>query len=50
MDARLSAGVFHNAATAATPTAVLGHDAAQRLGITRPGAGTRIVVGGHGSW
>ncbi|HKT01202.1 MAG TPA: ABC transporter permease [Rugosimonospora sp.] len=45
LDARLASGVFFNDATARYPTAVLGHDAAQQLGMPRPG--TRIWLGHH---
>lgn len=45
LDARLTAGVFLSAATAGYPTTVLGHDAAQQLGVTGPGG--RIYLGGH---
>jgi putative ABC transport system permease protein len=45
LDARLASGVFINDATARYPTAVLGHDAAQLLGMPRPGS--RIWLGGH---
>jgi putative ABC transport system permease protein len=45
LHAQLADGVFLNDATARYPTAVLGHDAAQQLGIPRPG--TRIWLGHH---
>ena len=45
LDARLTSGVFLNDATARYPTAVLGHDAAQQLGMPNPG--TRIWLGHH---
>jgi len=45
LDARLAGGVFLNDATAQYPTAVLGHDAAQQLGMPHPGA--RIWLGHH---
>jgi putative ABC transport system permease protein len=37
LDATLASGVFLNDATAHYPAAVLGHDAAQQLGVDRPG-------------
>ena len=45
MNVRLASGRFFNAATARYPTAVLGHDAAQQLGM--PNAGNRIWLGYH---
>jgi putative ABC transport system permease protein len=45
LDAGLASGVFLNDATARYPTAVLGHDAAQQLGMPRPG--NRIWLGHH---
>jgi putative ABC transport system permease protein len=45
LDARLASGGFLNDATARYPTAVLGHDAAQQLGMPRSGA--RIWLGHH---
>lgn len=45
MDARLASGVFFNAATQRYPTVVLGHDAAQQLGM--PTTGARIWLGHH---
>jgi putative ABC transport system permease protein len=45
LDARLASGVFLNDATARYPAAVLGHDAAQQLGMPHPG--TRIWLGHH---
>jgi putative ABC transport system permease protein len=45
LHAQLATGVFLNDATARYPTAVLGHDAAQQLGMPRPG--TRIWLGRH---
>jgi putative ABC transport system permease protein len=47
LDARLASGVFLSPATARYPTVVLGHDAAQQLGIARAEAATRIFVGGR---
>jgi putative ABC transport system permease protein len=47
LDGQLAAGRFLDAATAEYATAVLGHDAAQQLGIARPGPGTRVLIGGH---
>ncbi|HEX6674236.1 MAG TPA: ABC transporter permease [Actinomycetes bacterium] len=47
LDARLASGVFLGPATARYPTVVLGHDAAQQLGITRAAADTRIFLGSH---
>ena len=47
LDARLASGVFLSQATSRYPTVVLGHDAAQQLGIARAEAGTRIFAGGH---
>ncbi|MBE1530479.1 ABC transporter permease [Actinomadura algeriensis] len=44
---RVAEGVFLNAATATRPTAVLGHDAARRLGFDRVRPGQRIWVGGQ---
>jgi putative ABC transport system permease protein len=45
LDARLASGVFLSQATARYPTLVLGHDAAQQLGIARVEPGIRILVG-----
>jgi putative ABC transport system permease protein len=45
LDAKLASGVFLTDATARYPTAVLGHDAAQQLGMPR--AGTQIWLGHH---
>jgi putative ABC transport system permease protein len=45
MDARLASGTFLTGATARYPTAVLGSDAAQQLGMPRPG--NRIWLGRH---
>ena len=45
LDVRLASGAFLNDATAQYPTAVLGHDAAQQLGMPHPG--TRIWLGHH---
>jgi putative ABC transport system permease protein len=47
LDGRLASGTFLNDATARYPATVLGHDAAQQLGIVRPGLTTRILIGGH---
>ena len=47
LDGRMATGVFLNAATARYPTVVLGHGAAQQLGIARLDAGTRVWLGGH---
>ncbi len=47
LDGQLASGVFLNAATARYPTVVLGHQAAQQLGIARPEATTRIFINGH---
>jgi putative ABC transport system permease protein len=43
LHAQLASGVFLSIATANYPTAVLGHDAAQQLGMARPGS--RIWLG-----
>ncbi|WP_318528315.1 ABC transporter permease [Nonomuraea gerenzanensis] len=43
----LAQGVYLNAATARQPVAVLGADAARRLGIAKIHQGTRIWVGGQ---
>jgi putative ABC transport system permease protein len=45
LDARLASGTFLTEATQRYPTTVLGHDAAQQLGMARPGA--RIWLGHH---
>jgi putative ABC transport system permease protein len=45
LDARLASGVFLSQATSRYPTVVLGHDAAQQLGIARVEPGIRILVG-----
>ena len=45
LHAQLASGVFLSNATAHYPTAVLGHDAAQQLGMPRPGS--RIWLGNH---
>jgi putative ABC transport system permease protein len=47
LDGELIAGVFLTEATARYPTVVLGHDAAQQLGIARLQEPTRIWLGGH---
>ncbi|GII30330.1 ABC transporter permease [Planotetraspora mira] len=47
LDGRLSQGRFLDAATAAYPVTVLGHEAATTLGITRVDPGTRVWLGGH---
>ena len=47
LEGQLASGVFFNAATARYPVTVLGHEAAQRLGIARPEATTRIFISGH---
>jgi putative ABC transport system permease protein len=47
LDGGLAAGSFLNAATARYPVAVLGWSAAQTLGLDRPGAETRIWIGGR---
>jgi putative ABC transport system permease protein len=44
--ATLSGGTWLNAATERYPAAVVGADAARRLGIGAPGQDTQIVVGG----
>lgn len=51
LDGSVAQGAFLNAATAATPTVVLGAVAAERLGVSRTGVqvvigGTRYTVGG----
>jgi putative ABC transport system permease protein len=45
LDARLASGVLLSQATARYPAVVLGHDAAQQLGIARVEPGLRIFVG-----
>jgi putative ABC transport system permease protein len=45
LDARLASGVFLTQATSRYPTVVLGHEAAQQLGIARVEPGIRILVG-----
>ncbi|XVQ82322.1 ABC transporter permease [Microbispora siamensis] len=47
LDGHLAAGGFLSSATARYPVTVLGHQAAVQLGVTRPGPGTRVRVGGH---
>jgi putative ABC transport system permease protein len=47
LDGHLAHGIFLNAATAQYPTVVLGHDAAQQLGIAHLNTTTRIWLGGH---
>jgi putative ABC transport system permease protein len=47
LDGQLASGTFLNDATARYPATVLGHDAAQQLGIVRPSLTTRILIGGH---
>ncbi|MFI6316843.1 ABC transporter permease [Nonomuraea sp. NPDC050556] len=47
LDGRVRLGRFVDAATAAQPVTVLGHDAARTLGITGIDPGTRVWLGGH---
>jgi putative ABC transport system permease protein len=47
LDGHLAHGVFLNDATTQYPTVVLGHDAAQQLGIAQLDNPTRIWLGGH---
>ena len=47
LDGRLAAGTFLTAATIRYPAVVLGHDAAEQLGIAHLDPATRIWVGGH---
>jgi putative ABC transport system permease protein len=47
LDGHMRDGAFLNAATSRFPVAVLGYQAAVNLGITSPGPGTRIVIGGE---
>ena len=47
LDGQLTAGVFLNDATVRYPVAVLGHEAAQQLGIATLDTPTRIWLGGH---
>jgi putative ABC transport system permease protein len=47
LDGRVSQGRFLDAAMAAYPVTVLGHEAAATLGITRVDPGTRVWLGGH---
>ncbi|MEO3811852.1 ABC transporter permease [Sphaerisporangium sp. B11E5] len=47
LDGRVAKGRFLDAASAAYPVAVLGHEAARVLGITRVDATTRVRLGGH---
>jgi len=47
LEGQLASGAFFNAATARYPVTVLGFEAAERLGIARPQASTRIFIGGH---
>jgi putative ABC transport system permease protein len=47
LDGGLVAGVFLTKATARYPTVVLGHDAAEQLGVARLDEPTRIWLGGH---
>ncbi|GAA1281184.1 ABC transporter permease [Planotetraspora silvatica] len=47
LDGHLGQGRFLDAATAAYPVTVLGHEAATTLGITRVDPGTRVWLGGH---
>ncbi|WP_245647260.1 ABC transporter permease [Microtetraspora niveoalba] len=45
LKARVAAGAWLNAATARYPAVVLGHTAAARLGVTRPGPDTQVLIG-----
>jgi putative ABC transport system permease protein len=47
VDARLTSGTFLNAATSRYPTTVLGHVAAQKLGIRDLTGGPRVWLGGY---
>ncbi|MET8160300.1 ABC transporter permease [Sphaerisporangium sp. NPDC005289] len=47
LDGRVRQGRFLDAATAGYPVVVLGHQAAQTLGISRVDASTRVWIGGH---
>jgi putative ABC transport system permease protein len=47
LDGHLAGGAFFNEATDRYPVTVLGHDAAQQLGITAATATTRIYISGH---
>jgi putative ABC transport system permease protein len=47
LDGRVAHGAFLDDATARYPTAVLGHNAAESLGITDVVSEPQIVVGGH---
>ncbi|MFC6079911.1 ABC transporter permease [Sphaerisporangium aureirubrum] len=47
LDARVATGRFLDAASAEYPVAVLGHEAARMLGITRVDATTRVRLGDH---
>jgi putative ABC transport system permease protein len=47
LDGRLAQGSFLNRATARYPAVVLGHDAAEQLGIAHVDPGTRIWLGRH---
>jgi putative ABC transport system permease protein len=46
LDVNLAHGAFLNSATSRYPAAVLGHDAAQQLGIAEPTPSTRIYLSG----
>jgi putative ABC transport system permease protein len=45
--ATMATGVWLNGATATYPAVVLGHDAADRLGVTEPGLDTQVWLGNH---
>jgi putative ABC transport system permease protein len=47
LDAHLLDGAWLNAATARFPAVVLGHDAATRLGVVRPGLSTQVWLDSH---
>jgi len=47
LDGRMARGTFLNDATARYPTTVLGHSAAQQLGIAQLGPATRVYIGGY---
>ncbi|GAA2081527.1 ABC transporter permease [Actinomadura alba] len=47
LDGHLTSGTFLTAATSRYPAVVLGHDAAQQLGIAHLDPATRVWIGGH---
>jgi putative ABC transport system permease protein len=47
LDGQIASGVFLTDATSRFPVTVLGHGAAQQLGIARPAPDARILIGGR---